>query len=510
MKRWLPHLIRFFALFATCALANAEPELAARAASYGLAIEAAHAALRQGRFAELNEELARAQTEYEADTNAEERMSASFRRFRIADPELEAAFDEWVKAYPESYGARMARGLYLFAMGRAWRGFAYIDNTHPTRLDYMDGYLKRSFEDLEAATTLTAKPILAYQVLIDAAQLVGGGAAATEVLNRAMKTDPHATGPYFAYANMQKPRWGGSYDAMRMLAAQVETESHPKMKRLARQIRSMVISDQTDADYDENNRLAALKGYQEAIAVADDNTYAHCMLGWLYHALGQTDNALAALNRAVAANPGDTKCLVTRADAQYQARRDQAMLDDLREAATLGDQSAARRLGYIFSEGTGNVARDLPQALHWLERAAYFWDIQALFQLGLIHERGLGIKPDHAKAVGYYRACANLRDTQCENNLGLMLWYGRGAEANPEEAARLWIRVHKKGEWRGGHNLEYFFSPTERVFLALRHGPGKWAQAPLATLGLLLLGAIVIAWIMIRRPFAPRAKRASA
>lgn len=469
-------------------------------------LEAAHAALKQGRFAELEQTLSAVQAKYEADTNAEATMRRTFRWFEVANPELEASFDQWVNLFPQSYAARLGRGLFLHSMAGAWRGRGYINQTHPARIEFMDGYLGRSYRDLEAASKLTNKPILAYATMISSAKLVGRGDFAAEVLSRAIKTDPHAVTPYYIYASMLEPRWGGSHEAMLALAAQAETEDHPKMKRLAKFIRSSVVADQADDKYRAKDRLAALKGYQEAVAISQENTYALCMLGQLFHAMGQTDNALASYNRALAIGPNDTNCMINRSAALHLARRDAAMLADLLQAAELGDMNAVRRLGFILLEGVGGIPPNVPEGLRWLERAAYFWDTEAIYQLGQTYERGEGIAPDHAKAVGYYRNCANLKNLMCQNNLGIMLWYGRGTPSDQNEAARLWIRVHKQGEWRGGHNLEYFLSPTERVLLAFRHGPGRWALEPLLTITAIVLGALVIGWMLMRRRLAGTAR----
>jgi hypothetical protein len=37
-------------------------------------------------------------------------------------------FDQWVKAYPKSYSAHLARGAYWYRMGWAARGYEFIKN----------------------------------------------------------------------------------------------------------------------------------------------------------------------------------------------------------------------------------------------------------------------------------------------------------------------------------------------------------------------------------------------
>lgn len=471
------------------------------------AIQQAHQSLHEGRYVELDAELGALQAAYEADTNWEYALERSFRRFQFADPELGPPLDQWVGSHPQSYPARMARALYSYQMARAWRGRAYIGRTHPARLELMEEYLKRASRDLEAAVTLTQKPLLAYEVMIGMARYIGAREIARDLLDRAAKTDQYATGPYMAYAMLLLPRWGGSYDALANLAREAGAVSHPKMTWLAAYIGSVAKADKADALWSDRDLVGAMRGYQEAVLASRDYVWAQCGLAGVYRALGQTDNALASAQGALARHGDSVDCLEERAKAHDLQRRQEAVLDDLRSAAFLGSLDSAHRLGLLLTNSGKGVKRDLAEGLHWLERAAYFWNARALFELGLAYENGLGIPANHARSVEFYRACANLKMVECENNLAMMLWYGKGVAEDHEEAARLWIRVHKQGDWHGRHNLEFFFSPMERVGLSLRHGPGMWAWKPLATIGMLILGAILIAWILIKRPFDTRIRR---
>lgn len=483
-------------------------ELPVSSASQGIAeMRRTHSALLVGRFTELEVEFGAVQAAYEADTNREADAEAIFQRFQVPNPELAPSFDKWVAAFPRSYSARLARGAHFFAMGKAWRGHGSIQSTHPARIELMNDYLRRADKDLRDALALTDKPIHAYQRLIEIARYIGARDAAYEYLVRAAKTDPYATGPYQAFAALLRPRWGGSYEAMAALANDVLAADHPKMKRLSSYIRSLAMTDKANATWSGGSPAAALSIYQEAIALSVEHNWPQCELAELYVNLGQTDNAIATASRALQRDEFAVDCLVERARAYLNARRETERHDDLRNAAFLGNVRAAMDLGSLLADGANNVKRDMTEGLYWMERAAYFWNANALFEIGVIYEHGHGVPINFAYAVENYRACANLKSLKCENNLGLMLWYGKGIAANPDEAARLWIRVHKKGDWHGRHNLEFFFSPLERVGLALKHGPGIWAWKPLATIGLFILGTLLIAWILIKRPFDTRVRR---
>lgn len=485
---------------------STEPPLVTTKEAFA-AIQQAHQSLREGRYVELDAELGALQTAYEADTNLEYALDRSFRRFQVADPELGPPLDQWVGNHPQSFPARMARALYNYQMARAWRGRAYIGRTHPARLDLMEEYLKKASRDLEAAVTLTQKPLLAYGVMIGMARYIGAREVARDLLDRAAKTDQYATGPYMAYAMLLLPRWGGSYDALANLAREAGAVSHPKMTWLAAYIGSVAMADKADRLWSDGDLTGAMRGYQEAVLASRDYIWAQCGLAGVYRALGQTGNALASAQAALARHGDSIDCIEESAKAHDLMRQQEAVLDDLRSAAILGSLDSAHRLGLLLTNSGKGVKRDITEGLHWLERAAYFWNASALFELGLAYEHGLGTPANHKRSVEYYRACANLKMIECENNLAMMLWYGKGVAEDHDEAARLWIRVHKQGDWHGRHNLEFFFSPMERVGLSLQHGPGMWAWKPLATIGMLILGAMLIAWILIKRPFDTRIRR---
>lgn len=108
--------------------------------------------------------------------------------------------------------------------------------------------------------------------------------------------------------------------------------------------------------------------------------------------------------------------------------------------ATAGGASAQLEDGLVaLSEG------DYEAAAAAFRRAAEEGDDAATYNLGLLHEKGLGVKQDHREALRWFRRGAEAGYPPAWYSLGLMYLNGNGVEADPDEA-RSWLsRSARKG-----------------------------------------------------------------
>jgi TPR repeat protein len=189
----------------------------------------------------------------------------------------------------------------------------------------------------------------------------------------------------------------------------------------------------------------------------------------VYQVVGQTDLAMADLNRALELNPQSTEALYMRGITLLDKRQTAEALKALHLAAEHGDMDAVKKLGDLYTSGDLGVPLNVEEGMKLWEKAAYFWDENASFALAGTYARGLGVKVDNAAAVSYLRIAAEQGHGLAINNLGLMLWYGRGTPANREEAVQLWVIGAKKNIWQSKHNLQFFLSPLERFKLAFHY-----------------------------------------
>jgi len=74
------------------------------------------------RYAELDARMNGFQQAYRDNSLDDVGLVREFAAFMEADPALEAKFDAWIHAYPNSYAARLSRGIYYVKCGVQTRG----------------------------------------------------------------------------------------------------------------------------------------------------------------------------------------------------------------------------------------------------------------------------------------------------------------------------------------------------------------------------------------------------
>jgi hypothetical protein len=92
------------------------------------------ALLQADQFKQLNERMSAVQSDYRQGRIDGDQLCASFRVFYDADPTLLAKYEQWVAAFPRSYVALLARGIYHRKVGQALRGGEFIAGTSASQL----------------------------------------------------------------------------------------------------------------------------------------------------------------------------------------------------------------------------------------------------------------------------------------------------------------------------------------------------------------------------------------
>lgn len=456
--------------------------------------------LRSRQFVELDEYVSRMQRAYEADTTKEKNVVGALWSFHVADPSLTPHFDAWRQARPESYAAFAASGLHYIALASAWRGSQYINRTHPKRIDEMEKHLAIAGDLLNGSLRLTPIPVTSYTALIVIERMAGSRADAEGWLAEAVRRDPSAASPRETFSRMLQPRWGGSHAEMDSFAAAVASAAtDEKTRALAKRLALASLADRAHLRWEEKDLAGALRMYEEAAAKSSPDAYADSR-GEILLAVGQTASALALFDGILARAPDDLNAHYQRSRALFRLRRNAEALASLRRAAEGGLVSAWTELGSTLVDGEHGVAVDDVEGLYWLGRAAHFWGINASFALGKTYEQGIGVKIDQARAVEYYRRAAEQDHGPSQNDLGLMLWYGRGAAQDQDEAIRLWTIAAKKNIWQAKHNLDFFLSPVQKAKLATEE-PLLVYNVPtiIGFASAVLLFAVLLTLIAIRR-----------
>src|SRR6185436_7684418 len=81
------------------------------------------------------------------------------------------------------------------------------------------------------------------------------------------------------------------------------------------------------------------------------------------------------------------------------------------------DSQRINTLGCNYLSGT-TFKKNYKKARIWFEFASCHDNIDSLFQLGLIYEKGLDVNADHTKAIEYYSKAANIDHQEAQLNLG--------------------------------------------------------------------------------------------
>jgi TPR repeat protein len=115
-----------------------------------------------------------------------------------------------------------------------------------------------------------------------------------------------------------------------------------------------------------------------------------------------------------------------------------------------------------LAANAGNVDDDLRQAakLHKggdTVQAIAIWkgwadkgNVDAAYNLAVIHQYGDGVELDYPTAMRWYKLAAEQGDKVSQFQIGLMYQTGQGVEANAEEAHR-WFTAHRKHHMHHAH-----------------------------------------------------------
>ena len=112
---------------------------------------------------------------------------------------------------------------------------------------------------------------------------------------------------------------------------------------------------------------------------------------------------------------------------------------ELKPLAEIGDSSALYNLGIMYIKGLG-VNRDPKQATEWLLLSAKQNNFLAQYFLGHIFAKGNGVTKDYKKALKFYKLAAEQGHPAAQTNLGAMYYFGHGIGQN-NVLAHLWWAI---------------------------------------------------------------------
>lgn len=123
----------------------------------------------------------------------------------------------------------------------------------------------------------------------------------------------------------------------------------------------------------------------------------------------------------------------------------------LSKAAASGNPDSQTKLGYII--GFHDKPPDWPKARSLWEKAERGGDAQANFYLGMVHERGFGVKRDPHQAVAHYRIAAEAGIAEAQNRMGSLYKRGKVVPLQPATAISYWRRAAAQDYGPAEYNL---------------------------------------------------------
>jgi tetratricopeptide (TPR) repeat protein len=334
------------------------------------------AMLASGRYAELDAALMAAQNAYKGGEITDEQLIAAFRPFYdLSNPNVERHMDEWVRSRPNSYAAKLARGIHYKYVGLEARGDEYASRVSDARWAKRDEAYARAAKDLGSSIDLDERPLLSFHYLIDPSGSLRWFTSNRRLLEQAVAIDPNNFIVRRKYLTTLPKRWGGSLAKMEEFLRECRDAKLPDthLKRLEH----IVAQERAFLVFDHGNDPARARRMLEELMAADpdDVRSARLYISTLVQ-LKKWDEVIEAANRLLQSHPADGHALANRGLSLVHLERFEDGVRDYQAAADLGNVWAQKELARLHWQGRF-VPKNRPLALRLLRKAAEGGDPEA-------------------------------------------------------------------------------------------------------------------------------------
>ena len=186
--------------------------------------------LKAKNFAVVEKEFSELQQRFERGAASEYELLDAYKAFYLREDAYRAELDGWIKSYPNSSSAYLARGVYFRKLGEFRRGGAYISKVPQENLSYMEKMYALAKQDLSQSLKLNPRSYLAVLHLLNIAQFQGDDVAAARYLSVGNEIFPTNFIVRARYLIHLTPRWGGSYREMEEFVNKCRAEGVPQDK----------------------------------------------------------------------------------------------------------------------------------------------------------------------------------------------------------------------------------------------------------------------------------------
>lgn len=302
---------------------------------------------------------------YAGDKISAEELAWRFAVFSMMT-EVEPRLDEWIRAFPQSYSARLASGIYHVTDAWKKRGELMGNRTSDEQMRGFHESLKRSRADLLASIPLYARPVDSYRYLVRISKGLGLGEE-RDMLDAALKLDPKAYDIRTEYYDAITPRWGGSEKLMaRFLEECKNSQMSARDKKRIEGVHYYDLAQQ--ARLEKDYKAGSDYFYKYYLTDKKPN-----VLLWSVEVAidGKLqDLAIARLNELDKEYPTYPFGFEMRAQLyEYHYKNIKKAIQDYLSASDLGASWSQNHMGWYYMKGI-NVPVDYVKARHYLDLAA--------------------------------------------------------------------------------------------------------------------------------------------
>ena len=180
--------------------------------------------LRSNNIAKVETEYSALQKRFEMGEVSEYDLLDAYKAFYQRDDQYRLELDSWIKNYPNSASAYLARGVYYRKLGEFTRGTNYISQVPRENIAYMEKMFAVSKQDLATSLRINPKAYLAILHLLNIAQFEGDDRAADKYLTLGNAVLPSNFILRARYLVHLAPKGGGSYQRMEKFIEQCRAQ----------------------------------------------------------------------------------------------------------------------------------------------------------------------------------------------------------------------------------------------------------------------------------------------
>lgn len=332
--------------------------------------------LRTGQFTELDRQYEFLQERYEEGKASDQDLVLQYQAFYDTSPENETYLNQWVTKSPQSYPARLARGIYYLKTGEDKRGEGWAKDIPKERMIELSQYLDLSNTDVVASLSLTPKPIVSLVTLIKSSMYRDGNRTNRMWLDYANRIAPQNYSARRRYMISIEPRWGGSYEEMWRFLKECQEQNLPN--QYLQILESRIYIDQADMLRHAKQKEKAFPLYKKALVLLDgiDTLDRLTTLKELIHtgyraSANNLEEFSHEIDETLRLSPTESQILGYRGWIRFKQGRVQEGMKDYSLAAELGDAYAQFQVGQKHYYGAPPfLAPNQEHGLGWIRKSA--------------------------------------------------------------------------------------------------------------------------------------------